>query len=276
MASLITFLNTSFPQTVLHLLVIDLLPSLTTNLLTIFLPLHIPSSITELQSFETLLDSVTQFDTHLVNLGWASETPLSLWVSQAPRVWFSNRQATFLAETREYVVRQNKQSNNVVISSGIDIMSEPKLAQTIPEMVKTEEPKTVSAGPEKNVEEEEEADGWGFDTEDVETEETSEDVEADNWKWDDEIPEDPAVTENDNSESFPYALSSIPEGLLEIIQRILDEGVQLQTSEYECLVHGLTLGTQGIQRRDVRQIILRLYPLYSLFGVQLANYTGQL
>ena len=164
----------------------------------------------------------------------------------------------------------------MVISSGIDILSEPKLAQIIPEKVKIEEPKIAAAGSEKDEDEDEEADGWGFDTEDVDTAETSEDVEADNWKWDDEIPEDPAVTENDNNESFPYALSSIPEGLLEIVQRILDEGVQLQTSEYEYLVYGLTLGIRDIQRRDVRQNILRLYPPYSLFGAQLANYTGQL
>jgi hypothetical protein len=235
LASLVTFLSTSFPHSVLQPLIPELLPSLTTDLLMDFLPSHIPLFITELETFDVLLDSVTQFDTHLVNLGWASETPLSLWVSQAPRVWFTNRQALFLSETREFIT-ENKDGKIIVISSGIDITIEPRIHEKSGD---SEMDAKVAVKVEKaRDDEEEETDGWGFDAEGDESEEVNDVNEEDNWKWEDDLPEEAQVEESEkpqNSENFPYSLSNIPDGLLEIVQRVLDEAAQLQFSEYDSL-----------------------------------------
>ena len=146
-----------------------------------------------------------------------------------------NRQAAFLSETREFILKEGF-GKNVVISSEIDITLEPKIS--VEEEHKGELMVKEAEKPQVE-EEEEETDGWGFDAEGNENEESSENAEEDNWKWEDDIPDEEQVEEThdeQNSDSFPYSLSGIPDGLLEIVQRILDEGAQLQFSEYLSVV----------------------------------------
>src|SRR5277367_6832925 len=120
---LVTYLSTTFPSNLLDPLIAVLLPMLIDDILS-FLLLHSVSSIAELPAFNSLVNAVAHLETHIVNSGWAKETPLSKW-AQGTSIWFSNRQSTLLLETRKMVIRESKTQKTVLISSGIDIGSNP-------------------------------------------------------------------------------------------------------------------------------------------------------
>src|SRR5208282_3317097 len=139
----------------------------------------------------------------------------------------------FLSDTRLLVIRESLSPKNVVISSGIDILSDPQTlnSEAVKETIQKE---TKSEGTTEKADEDDddEADGWGFDTADEEIEEevdVVQDPESDSWNWDDENEEVKPL--NEDSNSFPYALSAIPGGLMEIVERLLNEGTRLQSPE---------------------------------------------
>ena len=240
LTTLTSFLCAIFPRAILDHLVPSLLPSLTTNLLAQFLPSYIPSSLNLLENFDSLVFAVEQFENHIVNLGWSDETPLANWVSEASKIWYANRLACYLDETRELVVKESKNPKRVKISNGIDILKEAQpVQQTVNGKENGRETKESASKPiaPSFVDEEEEADGWNFDDEEPvveepvveETTETAE--EADAWdNWDDETKEE---QKDVNGDAFPYSISNIPDGLLEIVKRVLDEGMQLESPRFQ-------------------------------------------
>ena len=233
LAMLVTHVSTTLPEPILGALTTSLLPLLIDEILRNFFPFHIPATIADLPTFDVMLDAVNHFDMLLVNLGWASETPLSGWVSDAPRIWFANRQASFLSDTRLLVIHESTSPKNVVISSDVDILSDPQPlnSEAVKESIQ-KETKSERAPAKPDDDDDDEADGWGFDIEDGEIEEVAdvvEEPEPDSWKWDDE--NDDVEPLNKDSNSFPYAISAIPGGLMEIVERILTEGQQLLSPE---------------------------------------------
>ena len=240
LTTLTSFLCAIFPRAILDHLVPSLLPSLTTNLLAQFLPSYIPSSLNLLENFDSLVFAVEQFENHIVNLGWSDETPLANWVSEASKIWYANRLACYLDETRELVVKESKNPKRVKISNGIDILKEAQpVQQTVNGKENGRETKESASKPiaPSFVDEEEEADGWNFDDEEPvveepvveETTETAE--EADAWdNWDDETKEE---QKDVNGDAFPYSISNLPDGLLEIVKRVLDEGMQLESPRFQ-------------------------------------------
>jgi hypothetical protein len=225
LATLVTFLSTSLNKPVQEILIPKLLPALTDDLASQFLARHIPTSISELPEFENLLDAVTQFDNHLVTLKWSQKTSLSSWVSEAAQIWFASRCATFLVETRSFVIHEYTNPKNIIISNGVDIMNESKSTER-------NEHKTESKGTTDqntlDLDDEDEGDGWGFDAEDDGEDDVAADTENDAWGFDDEN-DDPKDQETE-TESFPYSLSMIPEGIMDIVERVLNEGTLLQSA----------------------------------------------
>jgi hypothetical protein len=155
-------------------------------------------------------------------------------MDQAPRVWFLNRQASFLQETRVLVGRAAGKTD-VVVSSDVDILVPPMTV--IPhETGMEEEVQTMAKEVEMSTTDEEE-DGWGFEDEEESEKQdhmAEEEPEPDAWKWeDDEEPVENTVKfPSVSSGAFPYRISRVPDDLMEIIQRILDEGVQLQSDQF--------------------------------------------
>ena len=264
--TLVTYLSTTFSSTLLHPLISTLLLMLIDDVLS-FLPLHTASSITELPALNSLVNAVAHLETHIVNLGWATETPLSKW-AQGTSIWFSNRQSTVLLETRKMVIREFQTQKTVLISSGIDIGSNPvslllpTVGKDVPmEVEQKKEPRTnnndeddeddpnawgLDSADDEVVEKKEpvannnhddddddEPDAWGLDTADDEVEEppeVSRNLDTDSWDWNENNDDDKRFSRDPNS--FPYTLSSIPDSLMEIVERILNEGTQLRSPGY--------------------------------------------
>lgn len=231
LATVVTYISKSLPQHVLKTLIPKLLPILTTNLIKSSLSSHIPSEISDLALFDDMLKAVNEYNEHLINLSWIkrSTNTLSKWISDAPNVWFSNRRATFLLETRKFVLGELTNQTNVVISSDFDIMTEPQLMDKKPSESIQSATNSVQET-SQTTDEDDETDGWGFGAEEEAVEDPGEDTEVDGWKWDDEI-DDENVEASRNTGSFPYSLSTIPDGLMEIVGRVLSEGNQLQSTK---------------------------------------------
>jgi hypothetical protein len=228
---LVTYISTRFDQTIFPYLRETFFPALTTDIITEFLPSRIPNSLDDLPAFDILLDAVTVYDLHLVNLGWAPSSPLATWVFNAPETWFKHRLDTFIHETRTYI-SEHRRPETVEISNGIDIMNESHILgdQSKTEKGLTEVEDTKSTIQQSKDDDEDDTDGWGFDTEETEIDNVPNEVEdpaVDSWKWDDE-PEHLNETTKDLG-VFPYTVSVIPDGLVEIIQRVLDERELLQS-----------------------------------------------
>jgi hypothetical protein len=228
---LVTYFSTTFSSTLLHPLISALLPMLIDDVLS-FLPLHTASSITELPELNSLVNAVAQLETHIVNLGWATETPLSKW-AQGTSIWFSNRQSTVLLETRKIVIRESQNQKTVLISSGIDIGSNPVslLPPTVREHVQEEAEEKKEPVADNKDDDDDEPDAWGLDTADEEVEEPPEvnkSLDTDSWDWNEDNDDIKPLSGDPNS--FPYTLSSIPDSLMEIVERILNEGTQLRSA----------------------------------------------
>jgi len=229
--TLVTYLSTTFSSTLLHPLISTLLLMLIDDVLS-FLPLHTASSITELPALNSLVNAVAHLETHIVNLGWATETPLSKW-AQGTSIWFSNRQSTVLLETRKMVIREFQTQKTVLISSGIDIGSTPVslLPPTLGKDVQMEAEKKKEPVADNNDDDDDEPDAWGLDTADEEVEEPPEinrSIDTDSWDWNEDNDDIKPLSADPNS--FPYTLSLIPDSLMEIVERVLHEGTQLRSA----------------------------------------------
>jgi len=229
--TLVTYLSTTFSSTLLHPLISTLLLMLIDDVLS-FLPLHTASSITELPALNSLVNAVAHLETHIVNLGWATETPLSKW-AQGTSIWFSNRQSTVLLETRKMVIREFQTQKTVLISSGIDIGSNPVslLLPTVGKDVQMEAEKKKEPVADNNDDDDDEPDAWGLDTADEEVEEPPEinrSIDTDSWDWNEDNDDIKPLSADPNS--FPYTLSLIPDSLMEIVERVLHEGTQLRSA----------------------------------------------
>jgi len=88
-----------------------------------------------------------------------------------------------------------------------------------------------------NVDDEDEPDGWGFDSGDddvdasAESGDDAENTVDDAWNnWEDDVEEEIEPAEA-VSNAFPYAVSRIPDGLIDIVEQILQEREQLLLQE---------------------------------------------
>lgn len=233
LTTLVIFLSTIIPPTLLHP-VISALPMLIDDTLA-FLSLR-SASIDDLPEFSTLVDAVARLETQIVNLGWATGTSLSTW-AKGTSIWFSNRQSTVLVETRNMVVRESRTLKTVLISSGIDISSKQAISEPLAvgkdvPVVQTEQEREPISENSENNDDDEELDAWGFDTDideivEDQPQDVNGDIVTDSWEWNEDNNDlNPSSVDAD---SFPYTVSSIPDSLMEFLERILNEGALLRS-----------------------------------------------
>ena len=245
----ITYISSHLHHRALRLLKPQLLPSLAEKIQVKILSTATSIPLTELPSFDVLIEEVKRFERHLVESDWARSTPLKTWAANAPQTWFEGRQAVFLDDSR-ILIGESLDSLDIVITSGINITTDLSDQEQLPQ---TDE--AISAPSQKNglLEqkiggsesiEEDESDGWKFDEEE-ETPEVDDSFDASEWKWgDDEVgneeddvgneeedvgneEDDEVGSEENPSDAFPYAISATPDRLINLIKRLLDEGLEL-------------------------------------------------
>jgi len=249
----ITYLSSNLHPRTLPLLKQDLLPSLMSSLQeNVLSPSLSSTKLSELQLIDDLIKEVVKLDRHLYNLKWATSTPLKVWASNAPQIWFEGRQAVLLDDTRK-LISENLTAPDLIITQGANITVDPFDNQhepnTEPEKAismvhqKTEESVTLSVAPAVAVDEDEDdSNGWKFDDEEESSEiDNSIDNDTSEWKWEDEEEVDsnnvhnfdtnnnshPNFSNQDTSDAFPYTISVIPDKLINLIQKFLNEATEL-------------------------------------------------
>ena len=236
LSAVVTFL-TKFPQPILDLIIPSLTPSLTTDVADSFSSsAHI--ALDDLPSFISLCDEVSKFDRFLVDAKWVSHSPLSNWSTNPSRIWYSARLARYLMSTRALIIETLNQ-RGVLISSGVDIMDNPQSEQNKPSDEKSADTDSLQFTLEESNDGEDETDAWGFENseDDFESDKavlSDKDSESDGWNWDLDEPHTnkPGVSAEE-SLSFPYSISSLPDALMRVVESILEEGVKLQSAKWK-------------------------------------------
>ena len=135
------------------------------------------------------------------------------------------------------VIRESRTLKTVLVSSGIDISSKQAISQSlavgkdVPVVQMEQEEEPTSENSESN-DDDEEPDAWGFDTgidEIVEDQprDVNGDIVTDSWEWNED--NNDLNSSSVDADSFPYTVSSIPDSLMEILERILNEGALLRS-----------------------------------------------
>ena len=221
--TVLTYISRYLPRSVLALLKTRTFPELINAILFHYLTERCP----EPSSLPQTIDSLQHLNKIFIKSKWNAEINGRQWIQEVPHRWFANRQATVLSTVRSFLLTEQKSQESVKITEGIDISAVPQSGNVLkPEQVPE---KTVDAGITANVDDEDEPDGWGFDagdddvdapSENRDDEENNVDDAWNNWEDDEEEmgPAEPV------SNAFPYAVSGIPDVLMDIVERILQEG----------------------------------------------------
>jgi hypothetical protein len=249
----ITYISSSLHPRALRSLKPEFLPSIIEIIQETILSTTTSIPVSELHHFDNLVKQVLHLNRHFVDLEWARSTSLKDWADHAPQIWFEGRQAVFLNDTR-ILVGEFFDSPDIVITHGIDIMADLS-NQEHPLQTDTSTSSSVLSqnngqlGPkigESDVIDEDESDGWKFDEEEEEEVGTSEvddnnnPLDTSEWKWEDNDDElengnDKVIADDDNgnnndnndSDAFPYSISAIPDKLMDLINKLLDESIDL-------------------------------------------------
>ena len=207
----VDFLHAQLPSSVASPLANQLIPRLTSLLISDWLSLELPTNITEFSNFETVLTTVVQFANVLESYGWGGKDRLLEWGNQIPHVWLTKRKETSLDEIRKLLARGLGKSERVerietqMLSREDDVFkakngddewnaswSDDEGGDT-GKMPKPSDVKVSLGADAKASEEDEDVSAWGLDDEN--TDDTSRKTptisdsgndDADAWGWGDE------------------------------------------------------------------------------------------
>lgn len=202
-----TFLNSNLPKSITTTLSRILVPSLTTRLRTTTLSQSIPSSLDDLPEFEALLDGVRKFEDYLQEINWTEETELREWADRAPKVWLAKKTETSLDKLRTIIAHGIAQTKVVERTETQKIKKHDRNNSVVAEDAWNEdwkdEDETPSAAAKEvtkslqvDVDDDEEASGWGLD-EDLDIEEDEPPKEEEPEKQEEEKPAEEGLEELD-------------------------------------------------------------------------------
>ena len=103
--SMMDFLESALPKSVVGPLSELLVPSLVSRLVTGPLSSCVPPDLSGLVGFESTLSHVNSFAQTLDARGWPGSSGLSRWASDAPKVWLTQRSDTSLHSVRQLLLR---------------------------------------------------------------------------------------------------------------------------------------------------------------------------
>jgi hypothetical protein len=226
------YISLLLPPTAFTLLKSTTFPELITTILRYYLCERTAST----GSLHNTIELFNELKKILIGANWPYEVNGEQWLQEVPHLWFANRRASLLSELRSFLLNNQPRHQNLLITKAIDILTEPKFAPVTDIGRHLESENIVIV----NVEDEDEPDGWGLNGGDDELNaapaenggEDDEDTVDDAWNtWDDDV-EQAMEPEETSSNAFPYVVSSILEGLMDVVEQIISEGELLAPSNF--------------------------------------------
>jgi len=269
---LFDFLATRLPSSITVPLSRILIPNLSLRLEEQWLDPSVPLNVTEMPAFQETLDSVQYLAEQIDKHSWHGTKQLRDWVQSAPRTWLTKRREAVLGDARNLVfagLREtkvverietqmvSKDDHQALGGGGGGEDDDWDAAWDEPEEEKAAEAETASApAPAATTAAEDDDDGSAWDTEDADAKLSNEDNaddEGDAWGWGDgdNKPPTPVATKhrepaapktNGDPPTKPseremtlretFTVTSVPDGILEVLQQIITDAQTLVGSEY--------------------------------------------
>ncbi len=99
--SIIAFLRTRLPPSVVEPLAQDLMPRLISKLITTWLASAVPEDLSEMEDFQDTMSLVQSFGISLDSYKWPGKRDLVDWTRSIPKMWLRKRQETSLIQIRK-------------------------------------------------------------------------------------------------------------------------------------------------------------------------------
>ena len=125
--SLIEFLRTQLPASVVEPLASLLMPQLISRLISTWLASAVPEDLDGMEDFEDTLSLVQEFAKTLDSYGWLGKRELFEWTKSIPNVWLRKRQETSLNQVRKLLfigvgpIETVERAETQMLSHGDDI-----------------------------------------------------------------------------------------------------------------------------------------------------------
>lgn len=265
---LIEFLHAQLPSSVSSLLAEQLMPHLSSRLISNWLSLEVPTDIKEFSNFQSVLAKVAQFADVLDSYGWRGKDRLIEWSNQISHVWLNKRKETSLDKVRKLLAAGLGKSESVervetrVLSREDDVFkaksgddgwnaewSDEEGGDT-GKMTKPSDAKGTRIANKGEDEEGEDVSAWGLADENTDGTRKENpalsDVgndEADAWGWGDENEdteapqpaninghhEEPDHTAREVTLKETYNITALPKEILEMITHLISDAETLRS-----------------------------------------------
>lgn len=204
----LTFVNERLPTEVTKSLFSSLITTIIPPLISNWLSPAIPTTITEMHSFQLVIDNVRQFSDGLQKLGWDDPQELASWVTQIPRLWLARRRMGALDKVRIVVSQRSDETKRVERVEKQHVPRSDEIFQTSNENDEwdagwgdEDESKDIP-GTETANDEEEDVSAWGLDDDDSNDKPSKEDSPAGDENEEDDINESWGWGDDDEPENF--------------------------------------------------------------------------
>ena len=233
----IHYLHDRLPQQLVQPVTGRVLPKIVTKLMLEWLDPAIPTELSGLDEFDVVRAEVSSLAQAIDSIGWPGAVQLAQWLEQASRAWITKRKGETLDAVRRIFVISKGATHQVE-------RVEREKASTLEDIGKQHAENAISAA-----EEVEDTSGWGFDEdeEDAATpknqkrgHDEDEDVD-DAWGWDEDdnkVTNGDGPTGSDSQElvlTEHYAITDIPDHLIEVIDRDIKDAFSLQEHSHPSL-----------------------------------------
>lgn len=274
------FLLEKLPADLVESISSVMMPEITTRITSVWLDSAIPASLKEMEEFQEVISVAREFCETLESLHLTGFGELREWVDSAPRVWLGKCRESALDSVRSKLAEglgQSKQVEKVekqMVSrtEGKDLTSNAAIAdvedhgwdEAWPDVEEeTEEsaaPKPCTLAMQPASADDDGTDAWGWNDDDVNTEEKPQEATGDKkdddddptaaWGWGDDAqneelteatpaPPSKAAANQDQQQTREltlketYYISSMPEPVLALIFAIVEDGAALTQEGYE-------------------------------------------
>lgn len=263
LSTILDFLADKLPRSIAVALSSSLIPALATRLEEQYLDACIPLHISEVSSFRHTLHSVEELADQVDEFGWHGSKTLHEWVQDAPRIWLTKRREAMLGDVRDLVFA-GLSERKIVERVETRLMTKEDSAMVGGGGGREDDWDTAWDEPEQEAtsskaDEDEDASAWDAGDDDPlkEDENTGGEGADDAWGWGDAEedassaqPPSPTATKksqpslsaktNGDQPSTKhemtlretFTVTSIPDGILSIIQTIISDAQTLARPDF--------------------------------------------
>lgn len=258
----IDYIQNGLPDRKGQILVSKCLQHLVSNLISDWLLPSIPTELDDLGTYENSRLGIEQFAAYLSSNGYREASQLTQWITRIPRIWLTKRRTVALDRVRMSLQTYEGRRKTVErverqkVSKAEDSLNKGGWDEWNSEW---QQEKTEGAQP--TLKQDDDVSGWDFEDEDEASSKAGDsakndtvDETSDAWGWDDDDDHESKdnakrstsiKTDENGSSHTPlereivlrevYTITEVPDVIIDLIKRQLDDAEQLSKDDFEWL-----------------------------------------